>query len=130
MNTGDMEFWEWASAKLRRVHRHREMTPEEMEAFLDTVEDEPLPENQIEEIVASIRAGLIPHQEPAPDFSWLGVNRDTEVEEDIYQLARNKGQDDEETLRRIEELRLRELEDDEESTDRLADGTEPTGEGR
>jgi hypothetical protein len=129
MNTGDMEFWEWASAKLRRVHRHREMTPEEMEAFLDTVEDEPLPENQIEEIVASIRAGLIPHQEPAPDFSWLGVNRDTEVEEDIYQLARNKGQDDEETLRRIEELRLRELEDDGESTDRLADGTEPTGEG-
>mgnify|MGYP001592029204 CR=1 FL=1 len=66
MNTGDMEFWEWASAKLRRVHRHSEMTPEEMEALLDTVEDEPLPENQIEAIVASMRAGLIPHQEPAP----------------------------------------------------------------
>jgi hypothetical protein len=130
MNTEDMEFWEWASAKLRRLHKHAEMTPEEIEAFLDSLEDESLSEDQIEEIVASIRAGAIPRREPEPDFSWLGAINDSEVEDEVYQLARNKGQDDQETLRLIEELRRRALTDDEKDTDRLADGTEPTGESR
>jgi hypothetical protein len=130
MNTEDMEFWEWAAAKLRRGYKHTEMTPEEIEAFLDATEDEPLPEDHIEEIVASIRAGSIPHHEPEPDFSWLGVVHDAEVEEEIYQLARNRGQDDAETLRRIEELRRKALDDDAEHPDGLADDTESPGEGR
>lgn len=68
-----MEFWEWASAKLRRLHKHAEMTPEAIEAFLDSLEDESLSEDHIEEIVASIRAGAIPHREPEPACSWLGA---------------------------------------------------------
>jgi hypothetical protein len=128
MNTEDMEFWKWASAKLQRLYKHAEMTPEEIEVFLDSLEDKSLSEDQIAEIVASIRAGAIPRQEPEPDFSWLGVINASEVEDEVYQLARNKGQDDRETLRLIEELRRRALADEEKNTERLADGTESTGE--
>ncbi len=130
MNPEDMEFWERAAAKLRQAYKHTEMTPEEIEAFLDTAEDESLPEGRIEEIVASIRAGSMPHQEPEPDFSWFGAVHDAEVEEEIYQLARNRGQDDAETLRRIDELRRRALEDGEEDPAGLAADTESPGEGR
>ena len=65
MNPEDMEFWERAAAKLRQAYKHTEMTPEEIEAFLDTAEDESLPEGRIEEIVASIRAGLMDRR-PSP----------------------------------------------------------------
>ena len=128
MNTEDKEFWEWAAAKLRREYKHTDMTPEETEAFLDSVKDEALPQYQIEHILESIRANSIPHWEPDPDFLGIDEPHYTDVEEEVYQLNRNKGQDDEETLRRIEELRGKAL-DDAKDPDTLADGTAQTGEG-
>ena len=128
MNTEDKEFWEWAAAKLRREYMHTDMTPEETEAFLDSVEDETLPQHQIEDILESIRANSVPHWEPEPDFLGIDEPHDTDVEEEVYQLNRNKGQEDEETLSRIQELRREGL-DDEEDPDTLADGTAQTGEG-
>ena len=128
MNTEDKEFWEWAAAKLRREYMHTDMTPEETEAFLDSVEDETLPQHQIEDILESIRANSVPHWEPEPDFLGIDEPHDTDVEEEVYQLNRNKGQEDEETLSRIQELRREGL-DDEEDPDTLADGTTQTGEG-
>ena len=128
MNTEDKEFWEWAAAKLRQEYKHKEMTPEEIEAFLDSVEDEALPPHQIEHILESIRANSIPHWEPEPDFLGIDEPHDTDVEEEVYQLNRNKGQEDEETLCHIEELRRKAL-NNEENPDTLADGTEQAGEG-
>ena len=127
MNNEDKEFWEWAAPKLRREYGYTDMTPEEIEAFLDTVEDEELPPHQIEHILESIRADAVPHWEPEPDFLGIDELHDTDVEEEVYQLNRNKGQEDEETLRRIEELRRKAL-DNEEDPDTVADGTEQTGE--
>jgi hypothetical protein len=127
MNNEDKEFWEWAAPKLRREYGHRDMTPEEIEAFLDTVEDEELPPHQIERILESIRADAVPHWEPEPDFLELDELYDSDVAEDVYQLNRNKGQEDEETLRRIEELRRKAL-DNEEDPDTVADGPEQAGE--
>src|ERR1700675_2471142 len=128
MNTEDKEFWEWAVPKLRREYMPTEMTPEAIEAFLDSVGDEELPSHQIEQILESIRANSIPHWEPEPDFMGTDELHDTDVEEEVYQLNRNKGQEDEETLRRMEELRRKAL-NNEENPDTLADGTEQAGEG-
>ena len=129
MNTEDKEFWEWAAPKLRQEYKHKEMTPEEIDAFLDSVEDEALPPHQIDHILESIRANSIPHWESEPDFMGTDELHYTDVEEEVYQLNRNKGQEDEETLRHIEELRGKAL-NDEEDPDTLADGTEQTGESR
>jgi hypothetical protein len=127
MNNEDKEFWEWVAPKLRREYGYTDMTPEEIEALLDTVEDEELPPHQIEHILESIRADSVLYWEPEPDFLGIDELHDTDVEEEVYQLNRNKGQEDEETLRRIEELRRKAL-DNEEDPDTVADGTEQTGE--
>lgn len=106
------------------------MTREEIDVFLDSVESEPLSEDQIEKIVASVVSSSIPHWKPEPDLSWLDTTLNySDVEEEVYQLNRNKGQEDEETLRRIEELRRKALNKNEEDMDGLAGGTESTGEG-
>src|SRR5262249_41187988 len=127
MNNEDKEFWEWAAPKLRREYGHTDMTPEEIEAFLDTVEDEELPPHQIDHILESIRANAIPHWESEPDFTGADELHYSDVEEEVYQLNPNKGQEDEETLRHIEELRRRAL-NDENDPDTVADGTEQAGE--
>jgi hypothetical protein len=128
VNTEDKEFWEWAAPKLRRAYKHKDMTPEEIDAFLDSIGDEALSQQHIEYILESIRADAVPHWEPEPDFLGIDELHDTAVDEEVYQLNRNKGEEDEETLRRIEELRRRAL-DDEQNPDTLADGTTQAGEG-
>jgi len=55
MEHEDDAFWAWAAPKLRRAYGYTAMTLEEIDAFLDTVEEEALPPSQIDAIVASLR---------------------------------------------------------------------------
>ena len=54
MRDGDKGFGEWVAATLRWGYGPEDMTAEEIDAFLDTVEDIPLPETQITTIIASL----------------------------------------------------------------------------
>ena len=121
MNSDDMKFWEWLLDQVGHEYTPTKMSLEEIEAFLNTLEDQPMSEDQIEAIIVSLRGDDVPHREPEPDFSWLGMSGTNELEELVFQLNRHRGQDDEETLRRIEELRRKALEDDESDTERLAE---------
>lgn len=48
-------FWDWVAPLLRRAYGYEEMTPDETEAFLDTVEAEPLLPAQIDAVLARLR---------------------------------------------------------------------------
>lgn len=113
MNAEEREFWEWALHHMRREETPTAMSPDQIDALLEELDDEPLPQSQIEGIVESIQEDNVSFQHVDPDISFFDALDTSDVEEQVYQLYRNEGQEDEETLRRIDEHRRKALEDDE-----------------
>ncbi len=103
------KFWDNVSNELRRALHLRPLNADEAEQACKEASDVPLNRDQIEAIVASATgAGSDPEPTPGPvDF---GSN--SEVEDEMLVLNRNAARKTPEVQRRLDELRRKLLEDD------------------
>jgi len=102
-------FW----SELARKYHHVEKTPDsvaDVDRLIETVEPEPLTDDEIDSIVHAISSGKSPAYRPEPDFAWLGDVDTSSVEDGVLQLNRNEGDADSDVKQRMDELRKRALE--------------------
>ena len=104
-------FW---SELVRKYERVEGTAPSaaELEAQIEAVETEPLTEDEISSIVRAVGTGQSEVAEPEPDFHWMDDVDTSSVEEGVLQLNRNKGEDDAEIKKRMDEFRKKALEED------------------
>ena len=128
--TSDAErFWEEAAKKLRRAKGFSVPTPKEAEAELDAAPDEPLTEDQIDAMLKAAVSGDMAVWTPSPDLSWMGERIDSTIEEELFALNRNRGEDDEQIEEMLEEQRRGALGDHEQHPGAdEQDGPKPPGE--
>ena len=106
-------FWDGVARKLRRAKGFLTPTPEEAEAELYAVGEEPLTDKQIDAMMkAAISEKLEPYT-PMPDLSWLGIINDSYIDQGLLVLNRNRGDEDKEVDELLEKQRREALEDDE-----------------
>lgn len=126
-------FWQGVAKQLRRVKGFSIPTPEEAEAELDAVEEEPLTEEQIDAMVQAATSGEVDSYTPTPDLSWLGDFSDETADEELLVLNRNRGEDEgnEDIDALLEEQRREALGEHEQAGDDgpVADRPTSAGEG-
>lgn len=132
MTSDDDKFWESMVEKLRRASGFCSPTPEEAEAEMDAEGDEPMSEETLASIVAAVVSGKLTPRDPEPEWA---EDIDTQaVEEGVFQLNRNLGDEDPETDRLLDELRRKALGDEETNGGGEPDGLDgagaPPGDGR
>ena len=117
MNSDAEKFWDEVSGKLRRFKRFQPLTPKEAEAELVCAPDDRLTSGQIDSIVEAVTSGELASWEPLPTLDWTNEFNTDEVNDEVLQLNRNRGDDDPDTARLEEELRQELLSDDENEED-------------
>ncbi len=132
MTSDDDKFWGSMVDKLRRASGFCIPTPEEAGAEMDAADDEPISEATLASIVAAVVSGNLTPRDPEPEWA---EDVDTQaVEEGVFQLNRNLGDEDPETDRLLDELRRKALADEEANgggeTDGLDGAGAPPGDGR
>jgi hypothetical protein len=98
-------FWDKMADELRQAAGFATPTPEEIEAQLDSVEEEALTDEQLDAMVAAAHDGTIAQHNAMPDLSWIGSAEEANIEEDIFALCRNRGDDDPEVDELLERQR-------------------------
>ncbi|OAI41698.1 hypothetical protein AYO40_02580 [Planctomycetaceae bacterium SCGC AG-212-D15] len=102
-------------ARLRRKKGFCPMTPEEADAELAATPDEPLPPDEVERLLLAATSGVPDVEEPLPDADTGWRNTEEvcdELEEEMLQLNRNAGDDDDETSDLLDEHRRKALGDE------------------
>lgn len=113
MNSDADRFWEGVAKKLRRAEGFSIPTPEEAEAELEAVEEEPLTDEQIDAMLkAAVSEELAPYT-PMPDLSWLGDTNDSLLKQEFLVLNRNPREEDKEVDELLKQQRQEALGDDE-----------------
>jgi len=122
------KFWRQIAKGLARRTGHAPMTPEEAQKEFESLPDEKLADEQIEDIIDRVTSGELIDWTPAtPEFDCESIN------EDVLQLNRNEGEADPETDELLDELRRKALEDGQghgqEEPDGLGGDQEPPDQG-
>lgn len=114
--TDHMKQWPEIAAKLRRALGLAPPTPEEADAEMAQAEEAPMTEEEIDRIVnaATSGTGCPIDEELEVDYSWLNSVETETVSEEMLVLNRNAGEEDPEVKKRLEDLRKKALEDDDE----------------
>lgn len=133
MNPESEKFWRRIAKGLARRTGHAPMTPEEAQKEFESLPDEKLPDDQIEDIIDRVTTGEFTDWTPAtPEFDMPELDCQA-IEEDVLQLNRNEGQADAETDKLLDELRRKALEDGQADGQEDATGVggdqEPPGQG-
>lgn len=116
--------------RLRRQKGFCPLTPQEADAELRTAADNPLSDAEIRSILDQVTSGSLAESELSPDLDWAGSLDTAPVEENVFQLNRNKGESDPETDTLQDELRKKALEKHGKKKPTGMDGgPEPSGEG-
>jgi hypothetical protein len=115
--------------KLRKLKGFCPMTPEEADAAYDAASADPISDDEVELLINFVTSHGKASWEPKPDLGWTEEEELSNVDEDVLQLHRNKGEDGGDTP---EEDRLREemLSDGEEDEDGANSGEESPADGR
>jgi hypothetical protein len=121
-------FWEEVAKKLRRAKGFSIPTPEEAEAELDAAEEEPLTDEQINGMVEAAVSGELAAWTPTPDLSWMGETNDSTIEDELFALNRNRGEEDQDVDEILEEQRREALGDDVQQGSEERDGQSPSRE--
>ena len=116
--------------RLRKLKGLCPLTPEEAEAEFAAAPEEPITPDEVEDLIRRVKSGELDAAEPFPDGQWLDEVEYEDVEEDVLQLNRNAGEEDEATDQLLEELRRKALDDDEQQRDRKGDGPATPLDGR
>jgi hypothetical protein len=104
--------WEEVAQKLRRAKGFSIPTPEEAEAELDAALEQPITDEQISAMVEAAVSGELADWTPTPDLSWMGETNDSTIEDELFVLNRNRGEEDPEVDEILEEQRKEALGDD------------------
>lgn len=115
--------------KLRKLKGFGPMTPEEADAAYDAAPADPISDDEIDSMIEFATSGGRSPWEPRPDVGWPDEVNTSDVEDDVLQIHRNKGEDEGDTT---EEDKLREelLSDDKaEDQDGMDGGKEPPADG-
>jgi len=121
-------FWEEAAKKLRRakgfsVRRPRRLRPSWMQRRMNP---HGRPNRRH---VEGGSVGDMAVWTPSPDLSWMGERIDSTIEEELFALNRNRGEDDEQIEEMLEEQRRGALGDHEQHPGAdEQDGPKPPGE--
>lgn len=110
----DAKAWTELAAKLRKALGLASPTVKNADAEMAAAGEIPMSEEEVAQI-ASAAASSPPDEtfEFDTDYSWIKEVETGAVSEEMLVLNRNRGEDDSEVERRIEELRKKALEDDE-----------------
>lgn len=122
MNPESEKFWRQIAKGVARRTGHAPMTPEEAQREFESLPDEKLADDQIEDILNRVTSGELTDWTPAtPEFDMSEFDCES-VEEDVLQLNRNEGEADAETDELLEELRRNALEDGHDDGQEESDG--------
>lgn len=111
MNPESNKFWRQIAKGLARRTGHAPMTPEEAQKEFESLPDEKLADDQIEDIVERVTSGEFTDWTPAtPEFDAPEFDCES-IDEDVLQLNRNEGAADAEADELLNELRRKALED-------------------
>ena len=108
--------------KLRRAMGLAPPTAAEADAAMAKASESPMGDREIRSIVDSVVSGKSAKRELATDFGWTESLSTSDAENEAYAMNRNRGDLDEETKKRLDELRKKALEErgDEDDQDRMA----------
>ena len=99
--------------RLRRALRMGELTPEQAQAEYEAAEPVEIPEAQIDALVNGALEAELPAEPPTFEVTDWSPDLDTsDVESDVFQLNRNKGEADPEVDELVERHRREALEED------------------
>jgi hypothetical protein len=108
-------FWKDVAGKLRKAEGFCVPAPSELEAELDSVEQEPLTDAQIDTMVQAAMSGELATWTPMPDLDWTEDGETRRVMEDVMQLNRNLGHEDPEIDELLDRQRREALGTDDDS---------------
>jgi hypothetical protein len=106
------KWWDDAVQKLRRVKGLCPLSIEDADAELKKAKRVPLSEKLVDSILNRVVSGQPIKEIESPTMPWVEDELDAEFEEELLQLNRNAGEEDEETAKRLRELREQLLNDD------------------
>lgn len=126
MNDAHDKVWKELAKRVREGGR-RVVSGEEAERMLRSLPDERISEAEVDAIVAAVLAGRVTRENRRAPLTE--ANRETapnaQVEEDVLQLNRNKGGEDKDAEKLLEELRREALKDESNDEEEGGDGGEP-----
>jgi hypothetical protein len=96
--------------KLRRAMGLAPPTAAEADAAMANAAEVPMSDYEVRSIVESAVSGKPVDRELSADFGWTELLNTSEAENEAYAMNRNRGALDEETKKRLEELRKKALE--------------------
>jgi hypothetical protein len=97
--------------KLRRAMGLAPPTAAEADAAMARAAESPMSDQEIRSITDSVVSGKPAERELATDFGWAESLSTSDVENEAYAMNRNRGEVDEETKKRLDELRKKALEE-------------------
>ena len=119
---------------IRKARNDCPLTPEQAQKELDALsaaEANPLSSDEIERMIEKVLDRDFEPEKKDADTRWVDSYAGNDVEADVFALNRNKGDADPEVEAKLEELRKKadDEEDDEQDEPGLADPTKPSGKG-
>lgn len=106
------KFWQKVAKDLARQSGLAPLTPEEAQKEFEALPDVKLSDSEIDSVIDQVTSGELAVWTPTPiDAETPGVESEA-IEQDVYQLNRNEGQDDAETDELLDKLRRKALEDE------------------
>lgn len=116
--TNEPNNWSEIVGKLRRAMGLAPPTPEEADAEMRSAGEIPMSDDEIKAIAKAATEGQRGRPELESTYEWLCDQHDETIEDSLLVMNRNKGEDDEEVQKRLDELRRKALDsendDDEE----------------
>lgn len=110
------EYWERVAPRLRRHLGLHRPSMEEAQAAFDAAEEEPLPKEELDSIIAFAKTGVT---KPAPQKRirrWIEKLNLGPIQQDMaLAFNRNAGSNDEEASRLMDELRQKALAEEDEN---------------
>lgn len=132
MNENDI-FWQRFGGMIRKAKNDCPLTPQQAQKELEALspsEEISLSADEIEEAIKNVIDGNFEPEEGDSDIGWVDSCADSGVEEDVFALNRNKGEDDPEVNARLEELRKKAADEEDDAQQDEAgmdDPKEPPG---
>jgi len=106
------------AARLRKALGLATPSFEEADAEMAAAEEVPMSRDEINRIADAATEGPVDETyQPSTDYSWMRELETDSVSDEMVALHRNRGEEDPEVKRRIEELRKKALENDEAEDD-------------
>ena len=104
-------FWNELVRKNQRVEK-TPTTAADVEKLIESVEAEPLSDDEIGSIVQAVSRGESHTYQPEPSFDWIDNVDTSSIEEGMLQINRNQGDADSDVEKRMDDFRKKALEDD------------------